>query len=72
MGVHGDALKVQVAAPPVEGEANAELVSYVSRSLGVPRARVELLAGEGSRKKRVRVHGVSAAEVLRALETGGH
>ena len=70
-GTHGDALKLQVAAPPVDGEANAELLGYFSKLLGVPRARLELLAGEGSRRKRLRVHATSADTVLRALEAAG-
>lgn len=70
-GVHGDALKLQVAAPPVDGEANAELLGYFSKTLGVPRARLELVAGEGSRRKRLRVHAASADEVLRALGDEG-
>jgi uncharacterized protein (TIGR00251 family) len=71
-GTHGDALKIQVAAPPVDGEANAALLAYFSRALGLPGARVELLAGEGSRRKRVRLLGLAVDEVLRALEGGGH
>lgn len=69
-GTHGDALKVQVAAPPVDGEANAELLGFLALALELPRTRLALLTGEGARRKRVRLDGTTVAEVLRAL--GGH
>ncbi len=56
-------MKVQLAAPPVDGEANAELVALFSKLLGVPKARVELVSGETGRKKRVLLHGIARAEV---------
>jgi uncharacterized protein (TIGR00251 family) len=71
-GPHGDALKLQVTAPPVDGEPNAEMLGVLSRTLGLPRARVEVSSGGGAREKRVRLLGVTVAEVLRALEGGGH
>jgi uncharacterized protein len=61
--LHGDRLKVAVTAPPVEGEANAALVAALARALGVPRAQVEVLRGEGSRRKTIRVLGVTRAAV---------
>lgn len=70
VGEHGGLLKVQVAAPPVEGEANAALLEFLSRQLGVPRRQVELVAGEGSRRKRVVVRGVGAAEAEAAMSPG--
>lgn len=63
VGVHDGQLKVQLAAPPVDGEANAALVDFLARTLGVPRRQVTLVAGEASRRKRVRVSGVEAASV---------
>ena len=54
-GVHGDAPKIRVAAPPAEGKANAELLRFIAASFGVPRARVALLRGETSRRKTVRI-----------------
>jgi len=65
--VKEDALVVSVAAPPVDGEANAELVRFVAKALGVPRSRVTLVAGEASRHKRVKVSGLSIAEVTAAF-----
>lgn len=68
-GRHGDALKVRLAAPPVEGRANAALCSFLADYCGVPRSAVTLLAGETSRSKRVRiVAGADVAARLRALD----
>ncbi len=61
--VHGDRIKVAVTAPPVDGEANAALVELFARALRCPRGAVEVVAGHGSRRKTVRVRGVTAAAV---------
>lgn len=50
-GVQGDRLKVRITAPPVEGEANAHLVKYLAKQLGVPRSRVQVVSGETGRQK---------------------
>ena len=57
------ALKIALAAPPVEGKANAELVAYFADLLGISRSRIELIAGKQSRTKVLRVRGKSAAEL---------
>jgi uncharacterized protein (TIGR00251 family) len=66
-GVHGDRVKIRIAAAPVDGAANDELVSFLAKRLGVPRSRVEILSGETSRDKRVRIHGVGASEARKKL-----
>jgi uncharacterized protein (TIGR00251 family) len=53
VGPEGGHLKVRLTAPPVEGKANAHLRRFLAREFGVPRSRVELLAGAGGRLKRV-------------------
>lgn len=63
------ALKVQLTAPPVEGAANASLVKLLARALRVPRSAVTIVRGQRSKNKTVRVTGVDAATVCRALET---
>lgn len=63
-GVHDGRLKVQLAAPPADGEANAALLALLVELLGVKKSAVSLVSGHGNRKKRVRVAGVGAAEVL--------
>ncbi len=59
-GVLGDALKVALAAPPVDGRANEALIRFFAELFEVPRPAVEIVSGESSRNKIVRVAGVSA------------
>ena len=67
VGEHGGRLKVQLAAPPVDGEANAALVEFLAGALSVRRADVTLLRGDTGRRKTVRVAGCSAAVAVQAL-----
>ena len=67
-GVHGDALKVRISAPPVDGAANDALVDLLAESLGVARRAVRIVAGATGRSKVVDVDGVRAAQVLRLAE----
>ena len=69
-GEHGGRLKLQLAAPPVDGEANAALVEFLARALGVRKSDVTLLRGETGRRKTVRLAGVTAAQVIEALDAG--
>jgi uncharacterized protein (TIGR00251 family) len=66
-GVRDGALLVRLAAPPVEGAANAALVEFLSEALGVPRRAVVVRSGERSRRKRITVAGVTAAAVRERL-----
>jgi uncharacterized protein (TIGR00251 family) len=63
VGRHGRALKLRVAAPPVEGRANDAAATLVAETLGVKSGNVELASGGGSRVKRFRVRGVEAEDV---------
>ena len=67
VGRHGDALKVRVAAPPVEGRANEATRSLLAEALGVPEADVELTSGQSSRAKRFRLNGLDAEEADKRL-----
>jgi uncharacterized protein (TIGR00251 family) len=66
-GVHADALKIALTAPPVDGKANEALITFLASALHLPRARVALVSGLTSRAKMVRITGRSAAEVAAAL-----
>ena len=66
-GEHDGRLKIQLAAPPVDGEANAALVAFLADALGVRRGDVALLAGEAGRRKRVRVAGLGSADAAARL-----
>lgn len=60
-------LEVAVAAPPVDGAANAELLATLARCFSIPRSRVTVIAGDTSRLKRVSLRGITVAEVMAAL-----
>ena len=62
-GLHGDALKIRLAAPPVDGKANAALIKFVAETLGLPTAAVNLKSGHNSRRKVLEVSGVEASVV---------
>lgn len=55
IGPHGDALKIRITAPPVDGKANTHLIKFLARQFGVRRQQVELLSGNSSRMKRVAI-----------------
>ncbi len=69
-GLHGDALKIRLSAPPVDGAANDALIRFLADALGVPRAAVEVAAGHASRSKTVRVTGVSVERAEALLGAG--
>lgn len=60
----GEALKVRLQAPPVDGKANLELCSFLARELGLPKRAVSVMTGASSRLKRVELHGISLPAVL--------
>ena len=66
-GAFGDALKVRLKSPPVDGAANQELVRFLAETLEVSRNDVLLVAGHAGRRKTVRVVGVSAENATRRL-----
>jgi uncharacterized protein (TIGR00251 family) len=67
-GSHADGLKVEVMAPPVEGAANAAVIDLVARSFGVPRRRVHLIQGAGSRQKVIEIEDGDTPEHRLRLE----
>lgn len=67
IGIHGDALKVKVAAPPIDGAANEEIIAFFARFLGVPKSRIEMTQGERSRHKTIEIDGVTAGELTSLL-----
>jgi uncharacterized protein (TIGR00251 family) len=67
VGRHGDAIRIRIAAPPVDGAANAELIRFVAARVGVPRRAVTITHGATGRRKTVAVEHVSTASLARAL-----
>ena len=62
VGPYGDALKVKLNSPPVEGKANKELVEVLAREFGISRRDVEIISGQSSKNKTVRLIGVKSIE----------
>jgi uncharacterized protein len=68
IGTHGDRIKVQLAAPPVDGAANAELVELLAELFAVPRRSIAIVRGETSRRKTVRIASADAESIRAQLE----
>lgn len=66
-GIRGDSIIIRLAAPPVEGAANAALIAFLADALSVPRRALRLLSGERGRQKRIAIAGVTADQVAAAL-----
>lgn len=56
VGLHGDALKIRIKAPPIDGKANAELIKFLAKEFAVSKSAVTLMSGELTRHKRVRIN----------------
>jgi uncharacterized protein (TIGR00251 family) len=63
IGEHHDTLKVRIAAPPVDGAANRELIRLLAKSLNLPQNAVEIVSGLNSKRKVVRARGAEAAQL---------
>jgi len=63
----GNELRIKVTAPPVDSAANEELIRFLADTLGCARNSIELLRGQTSRHKIVKLHGITAEEVLKSL-----
>ncbi len=67
VGIHGDAVKIRLAARPIDGAANEELIRFIADRCAIPRANVRVYAGAESRHKRLCVKGVPAQVLLARL-----
>ena len=67
IGEHDGAIKMRLTAPPVNGKANEECRRFLAKLLGVSATSVEIISGESSRDKIIRVQNISARRVLEAL-----
>ena len=68
IGEHDGALKVRIASPPVDGAANAELIKLLAKQLGVSKSNVDIIGGQASKTKQVRVTGITAAQIASVLK----
>ena len=67
VGRHGDAIRIRLAAPPVDGAANEELVRFLAERLDVPRGAVAIVRGASARRKTVAIDGVTTAAAVQVL-----
>jgi hypothetical protein len=67
VGVHGDAIKIKVSAPSLEGKANNALTRFIAKKLGISSSQVDIIAGHRSREKLLRIAGISRGEIEKAL-----
>ncbi len=67
VGLHGDALKIRIAAPPVDGKANGAVLAFLAKCLEVPPSTLAIRSGAGGRHKRVLCTTLAAADVLARL-----
>jgi len=66
--MHDGRLKIAVTAPPVDGEANAAVVDLLARRLGVARGDIAVIAGASSRRKTLRIAGVTTQQIEALIE----
>ncbi|MFC1897313.1 DUF167 domain-containing protein [Chloroflexota bacterium] len=64
MGFSGEVLRVKISAPPIKGKANRELITFLSRLLGVGKGSVNVVKGHTTRNKVVVIEGLSREEVV--------
>ncbi len=68
IGEHQDALKVQLTSPPVDGAANAELIGLLAKQFGVSKSDVEIVAGETSKNKRIKIANLSQSRFEEVIQ----
>lgn len=67
-GLFNDRLKIALASPPVDGKANTTLIKFLSKTLRIPKASIQILSGETSREKRLIIRGLAIDELLTVLK----
>lgn len=67
VGLHGEALKIRLAAPPVDGKANEALIKFIAETLKLPKSAVNLKSGQTSRRKVLEISGTTVAAVSRFI-----
>jgi uncharacterized protein len=70
-GIHERRLKIRIAAPPVDGEANGELIDYLARFFELPRSSVSILQGQRGKRKRMLLAGQTVEAVRARLNAAG-
>ena len=65
-GIHGDALKIRLAAPPVDGKANQALIAWLAQTLACPQSHIRLIRGQASRRKTLAIDAGAKLALMRA------
>ncbi len=68
IGVYADNLKIAITSPPVEGKANKKCISYLSKYFDVAKSKIEILSGENSRNKLIKIYDIDQHKFLKKLE----
>jgi hypothetical protein len=66
-GIYGDALKIKVTAPPVDGRANEEIIAFLASGLGIKKGQVTIVAGHNATRKVVAVTGCGREDIERLM-----
>lgn len=66
-GIHGDALKIRLAAPPIDGKANQALIAWLAQTLNCPQNHIELIRGQTSRRKTLRIDADSRIAAMTTI-----
>ncbi len=68
VGEHDGALRVRIASPPVDGAANAELIKLLAKQFGVSKSNVEIIGGQTSKTKQIRITGITSEQIASVLK----
>ncbi|MGB6371232.1 MAG: DUF167 domain-containing protein [Atribacterota bacterium] len=68
IGVYNDSLKITITAPPVEGKANKKCVAYLAKYFDVAKSKIEIISGQTSKNKLIRIYDISQKEFLNKIE----
>lgn len=68
IGAYNDALKISIAAPPVEGKANKKCIAYLAKYFDVAKLKIEIISGQTSKNKLIKIYDISQKEFLDKIE----
>lgn len=68
IGEFDGSLKIKIAAPPVDGAANDELIKFLAKNLGVAKSAVEIISGQNSKNKQVKIHNADQSVLSKLLQ----
>jgi len=68
IGAYNNALKISIAAPPVEGKANKKCIAYLAKYFDVVKSKIEIISGQTSKNKLIKIYNISQKEFLDKLE----